>query len=250
MSKWRSVFPMALLAGLLGCVSKGRPTPPTVEVAEVEPADADIYLEFLGQTFARSMVDVGVVKPDATQPLTTIAPLDPIWVRFTISEAQFLSLIEKTRGPVEEGPRLELILSDNSVFPYAGQIVNLLNQADARTGTLELQAEFPNPRHRLLPGHFLRVRYVIEHRTGVILVPQRAVQQKQKVQSVFTVGREDKIQVRVVRTGARIGDAWLIEQGLEPGDRVVVEGFLAVGPGVVVHPIPYQASIHTAKALE
>ncbi len=188
------------------------------------------------------------MKPNAAQPLTTIVPLDPIWVRFKISEAQLLSLAEKTRGPAEEGPRLELILSDDSVYPYAGTVVNLLNPADPRTGTLELQAEFPNPRHRLLPGHFGRVRYVTEHRTDVILVPRRAVRQNQKIQTVFVVGKADKIQARVVKTGSRIGDAWLIEQGLEPGDRVVVDGLLTVRPGVVVHPIPYQGSIHTASA--
>jgi multidrug efflux pump subunit AcrA (membrane-fusion protein) len=303
-SKWRGVFPMALFAGLIGCVSKGRPAPPTVEILEVEPADADIYVEFLGQTFARNMVDVrgrveghiekwlfrpgqeviagqplyilelslaqrgaletatlnveyvtihapisgligdtlapvgGLVRPNAAQPLTTIAPLDPIYVRFKMSEGEFLSFVEKTCGPAEEGPKLELILSDNSVYPYAGQFVNLPNLADTRTSTLELQAEFPNPRHRLLPGRFGRVRYVTEHRAGVILVPQRAVQQNQKMQTVFTVGKGDKIQARVVRTGARIGDAWLIEQGLQPGDRVVVEGFLTVRPGVAVHPVP------------
>jgi len=67
-------------------------------------------------------------------------------------------------------------------------VANTLNQVDPRTGTLELQAEFPNPQHRLLPGQFGRVRYVAEHRTGVILVPQRAVQQNQNIQTVFTVG--------------------------------------------------------------
>jgi len=119
-------------------------------------------------------------------------------------------------------------------------VANTLNQVDPRTGTLELQAEFPNPQHRLLPGQFGRVRYVAEHRTGVILVPQRAVQQNQNIQTVFTVGEGDKIETRGVKTGARIGDAWLIEQGLQPGDRVVVEGILSVRPGVVVHPVPYR----------
>jgi membrane fusion protein (multidrug efflux system) len=111
---------------------------------------------------------------------------------------------------------------------------------DPRTGTLELQAEVPNPQHRLLPAQFGRVRYVAEHRTGVILVPQRAVQQNQSIQTVFTVGEGNKIEARAVKTGARIGDAWLIEQGLKPGDRVVVEGLLTVRPGVVVHPVPYR----------
>ncbi len=182
----------------------------------------------------------GLVNPNATQPLTTIVPLDPIWVRFKVSEAQYLAFMGRKAGPVKEDPALQLLLADNSVFPPAGRVSNSLNQVDPRTGTLELQAEFPNPGHRLLPGQFGRVRYVAEHRTGVILVPQRAVQQNQSIQSVFVVGAGDKIESRPVKTGARIGDAWLIEQGLEPGDRIVVEGLLSVRPGMVVHPVPYQ----------
>ena len=92
----------------------------------------------------------------------------------------------------------------------------------------------------MLPGQFGRVRYVAEHRSGVILVPQRAVQQNQSIQTVYTVGAGDKIESRAVKTGPRVGDSWLIEQGLEPGDRVVVEGLLTVRPGMVVHPIPYR----------
>ncbi len=113
-----------------------------------------------------------------------------------------------------------------------------------------MQAEFPNPQHRLLPGQFGRVRYVAEHRTGVILVPQRAVQQNQSIQTVFTVGAGDKIEARPVKTGARVGDDWLIEQGLQPGDRVVVEGLLTVRPGMVVHPVPYQEKAPRRRAEE
>jgi membrane fusion protein (multidrug efflux system) len=195
----------------------------------------------IGGLIGDTLVPVGgLVNPNAAQPLTTVVPLDPIWVRFKVSESQYLAFMGKNGGPAKEGPRLELILADNSVFPPAGKVTNSLNQVDSRTGTLELQAEFPNPQHRLLPGQFGRVRYVAEHRTGVNLIPQRAVQQNQSIQTVFTVGEGDKIEARPVKTGARIGDAWLIEQGLRPGDRVVVEGLLTVRPGMVVHPVPYQ----------
>jgi membrane fusion protein (multidrug efflux system) len=195
----------------------------------------------IGGLIGDTLVPVGgLVNPDAVQPLTTIVPLDPIWVRFKVSEAQYLSFMGKPVGPAKQGPRLELILADDSIFPQPGTVTNSLNQVDPRTGTLEIQAEFPNPRHKLLPGQFGRVRYVAEHRTGVILVPQRAVQQNQSIQTVFTVGAGNKVEGRVVKTGARIGDSWLIENGLQPGDRVVVEGLLTVRPGAVVHPVPYQ----------
>jgi membrane fusion protein (multidrug efflux system) len=182
----------------------------------------------------------GLVNPNAAQPLTTIVPLDPIWARFKVSEAQYLAFQGNRGGPVKQGPQLQLILADNSTFPQAGRIANSLNEVDQRTGTLELQAEFPNPQHRLLPGQFGRIRYVAEHRTGAILVPQRAVQQNQSIQTVFVVGEGDKIEARGVKTGARIGDSWLIEKGLDAGERVVVEGLLTVRPGMVVHPVPYK----------
>ena len=85
----------------------------------------------------------GLVNPNSAQPLTTIVPLDPIWVRFKVSEAQYLAFMGKKRGPRRTGPPLELILADNSVFPQTGKIENTLNQVDPRTGTLEVQAEFP-----------------------------------------------------------------------------------------------------------
>jgi membrane fusion protein (multidrug efflux system) len=182
----------------------------------------------------------GLVNPNATQPLTTIVPLDPIWVRFKVSEAQYLAFTKTNRGPGKEGPSLQLILADNSVFPQPGKVANSLNQVDPRTGTLEVQAEFPNPQHRLLPGQFGRVRYVAEHRTGAILAPQRAVQQNQSIQTVFVVGPGNKIEARPAKTGPRVGEDWIIEQGLQPGDRVVVEGLLTVRPGMVVRPVPYQ----------
>ena len=182
----------------------------------------------------------GLVNPNAASPLTTIVPLDVIWVRFKISEAEYLKLKGKKGGPAQDGPQLSLILADDSTFPQSGKVANALNQVDPRTGTLELQAEFPNPLHRLLPGQFGRVRYVAEHRTAALLVPQRAVQQNQSIQIVYTVGAGNKIEARPVKTGARVGDAWIIEDGLQAGDRVVVEGLLTVRPGSVVHPMPYR----------
>jgi membrane fusion protein (multidrug efflux system) len=179
----------------------------------------------------------GLVTPGAAQPLTTIVPLDPIWVRFKVSESQYVAL----KGvPLRQSPRLELLLADNSQFGHPGKITNTLNQVDPRTGTLELQAQFPNPEHRLLPGQFGRVRYVAEHRTGVILVPQRAVQQNQSLQIVYVVGQGNKVELRPVTTGPRVGESWLVEKGLNSGDRVIVEGLLTARPGAVVNPTPWQ----------
>jgi len=179
----------------------------------------------------------GLVTPNAAQPLTTIVPLDPIWVRFKVSEAQYLAL---KGGRTTQSMPLELVLADNTRFPQTGHMTNTLNQVDPRTGTLEVQAEFPNPQHKLLPGQFGRIRYVSEHRSGAILIPQRAVQQNQSLQSVFTVSPSNVVESRVVKTGPRVGENWLIEQGLKPGDRVIVEGLLIARPGITVNPQPWK----------
>jgi membrane fusion protein (multidrug efflux system) len=192
----------------------------------------------------------GLVTANSPQPLTTIVPLDPIWVRFKVSESQYLQF-QRLRDQTGDGAALELLLADNSRFPQAGRIENTLNQVDSRTGTLEMQARFPNPDKTVLPGQFGRVRFVTAHRANAILVPQRAVQQSQSLQSVYVVGPGNKIEARPVKTAQRVGEDWIIEQGLEPGERVVVEGLLTVRPGVVVRPVAYRkaaapetASVH------
>ena len=191
----------------------------------------------------------GLVTANSAQPLTTVVPLDPIWVRFKLSESQYLEYERLKHSAKGAGPPLELFLADGTKFPHAGRIENALNQVDPRTGTLEVQARFPNPERVVLPGQFGRVRFETRQRQGVIIVPQRAVQQNQSIRSVYTVGAGDKIEARPVKTGERVGDNWIIEQGLRPGDRVVVEGLLSVRPGVPVRPIPYQKA-NAAPAAE
>ena len=119
---------------------------------------------------------------------------------------------------------------------------NSVNQVDPKTGTLELQARFPNPQRTLLPGQFGKVRLQTETRKQIILVPQRAIQQLQSTQGVFTVGPNNQVQSRAVTTAERVGDAWIVTQGLKPGDRVIVEGQLRVRPGMTVNPQPYRAA--------
>jgi membrane fusion protein (multidrug efflux system) len=182
----------------------------------------------------------GLVTANASQPLTTITPLDPIWVRFQVSETQYLEYERLKRSAKGQGPPLELFLADGSKFPNAGSIENTLNQVDPRTGTLEVQARFPNPQRTVLPGQFGRVRLQTRARAGVILVPQRAVQQNQTIQVVYVLTPDNKIDARPVKTAERVGNDWIVEQGLSPGDRVVVEGLLTVRPGITVRPVPYK----------
>lgn len=186
-----------------------------------------------------SLIPVGgLVTPNAAQPLTTIVPLDPIWVRFKVTEPEYLAWSKRGQRVVESGLPLKLILADNCDHPWPGRIENSLNQVDPKTGTLELQARFPNPQHTVLPGQFGRVRVQVEERHGALVIPQRAVQQLQNMQMVYTVGADNRVAARPVVTGARLGQGWLIEQGLNAGERVIVEGQLKVRPGSIVKPLP------------
>ncbi len=189
-----------------------------------------------------SLIPVGgLVTPNSPQPLTTIVPLDPIWVRFKVTEAEYLSWAKRGEKTFSADLPLSLILADGTEFASKGRIENSLNQVDGKTGTLELQARFPNPQHTLLPGQFGRVRVEVEHRTNALVVPQKAVQQLQNMQIVYTVGPDNKVLVRAVQTGGRTGELWVVEQGLKPGDRIIVEGLMRVRPGARVQPLPYRA---------
>ena len=179
----------------------------------------------------------GLVTANAQQPLTTIVPLDPIWVRFKVTESQYLAF--KKRGSLSQSP-LTLVLADNSEFPQKGYITNTLNQVDPKTGTLEMQANFPNPQGTLLPGQFGKVGMQTEFRKNVVLVPQRAVQQLQNMLSVYTVNSNNQVELRMITTAERSGDNWIVTQGLKAGDRVIVEGLLRVRPGMAVNPKPYR----------
>jgi membrane fusion protein (multidrug efflux system) len=181
----------------------------------------------------------GLVTANAAQPLTTIVPLDPIWVRFKVTESRYLSF---KKNPTLLRSALTLILADASEFPQKGRIENTLNQVDPKTGTLELQASFPNPQHTLLPGQFGKVRVETELRRNVILVPQRAIQQIQSEQTVFTVNASNIVELRAITTAERVGEDWIVQQGLKPGDRVIVEGQLKVRPGMRVTPTPWHAA--------
>jgi len=184
-----------------------------------------------------SLIQVGgLVSKNSPQPLTTIVPLDPIWVRFKVSESDMRAY--QSRANAQSLP-FQLILADNTVHPYPGHFANTVNQVDPKTGTLEVQVTFANPKQTILPGQFGRVRVRSSEKTNAILIPQKAVQDLQGMQSVLTVGPENKVLVRSVVTGDRVDENWVIEQGLKPGDRVIVEGLQKAQPGGVVTPKPY-----------
>ncbi len=192
----------------------------------------------IGGVIGDTLVPVGgIVTANSAQPLSVIVPLDPIWVRFQMSEAQYLAYGKKQKASTGG---LQLLLADGSTFPHAGSIETVLNEVDPKTGTLEVQARFPNPEGKVLPGQFGRVRFQTDEKKDIIVVPQRAVQQVQSLQTVYTVGADNKVEARAVTTAERVGEGWIIEQGLKPGDSVIVEGQMRIRPGVPVTVKPFQ----------
>jgi membrane fusion protein (multidrug efflux system) len=193
----------------------------------------------IGGRIGDSLIPVGgLVTKNSATPLTTVQPLDPIWVRFKVSESDYLKFLKQSGPDDLRHSSLALLLADNTTYPIMGRFQDASNQVDAKTGTLELQATFPNPKHELLPGQFGRVRVRVRERRDVLLVPQRAITELQGSQSVLTVGSGNKVEARNVVLGDRTEGKWIVEQGLKAGDRVIIDGLMTLRPGAPVTPQP------------
>jgi membrane fusion protein (multidrug efflux system) len=138
---------------------------------------------------------------------------------------------------------LDLILGGEKVYPHKGQFFLVDRQVDVKTGTIRVAALFPNPNNFLRPGQFARVRAVTKTKEKALLVPQRAVMEMQGSYQVAVVTPENKVEIRPVKVGERIGTLWIIDQGLNQGERVVVEGLQKVKAGMTVKPEPLQAPV-------
>lgn len=176
--------------------------------------------------------------------MTTVSQVNPIKVYFNPSETEYLAWVAK-HGPIdktieasarlEQGP-LQLILADGSVYGHRGKPFLAGREIDVKTGTIQLAGVFPNPENILRPGQYAKIRVITETKKGAILVPQRAVSELQGVFQVGVVGADNKVEIKAVETGPRVGSLWVVEKGLSPGDRVIVEGLQKVRPGMEVKP--------------
>ena len=181
-----------------------------------------------------------LVGPGQVEELTTVSTVDPIKVYISVSEQEYMKAMEyrQAHGPLARQISLELILADGHVYPYKGEFALADRQVDVKTGTIKVGALFKNPGNILRPGQFGRVRALMGVKKGALLVPQRAVTELQGSYQVAVVGPDNKIDIRPVKAADRVDLLWVIDEGLKPGERVVVEGIQKVRQGMPVNPKP------------
>jgi RND family efflux transporter MFP subunit len=205
-----------------------------VETATIQLGYTTIRSPLDGR-MGRAEVRVGslVGRSDSTL-LATVSTLDPMYVNFSVSEREALSVwrqLSSRSGALA----LTITLPDDSTYPHGGRFDFVDRAVDPRTGTLALRATFPNPNRLLQPGQYTRLRVLLENRDALV-VPQAAIQESQGSASLFVVGPDRTVQSRTVRMGPRFGPLWVVEDGVKPGEHVVVKGLQQVRAGMRVEP--------------
>ena len=229
--------------------------------AAVDSAQAQVHESELNLGFTKiiSPIDgiagiaeaqVGDLVGPSSPQLTMVSTVDPIKVYFPISEQEFLKAAEKMLAAEKNGitnqPHekiLDLTLVDGTKYPHKGRVIIANRQVNIRTGTILIAGLFDNPRRLLRPGQYAHVRAVVKTCPDAILVPQRAVIETQGTCHVIVVDENNRSSIRSVQMGERHGQFWIVNQGLHPGERVIVEGTQKVREGTIVNPKPYKPDV-------
>jgi RND family efflux transporter MFP subunit len=221
-----------------------------VKSGEAQVEQAQLNLDFCHVTSLLdgiagiATVQIGnLVNPTAV--LTSVSRVEPIKAYFPISEQTYMKFAKRINarsnyrddieGP-KDAPPLQLILADGTTYPHQGKILYTDRQVDITTGSIRIASSFPNPENILRPGQFGRIRAATEQVNGALLVPQRAVNELQGTYQVAVVGEGNKVSIRSVKVGDRVGENWIIQDGVKPGEMVIVEGLQKVRDGSVVKP--------------
>ena len=225
-------------------VQANRAAKAAVKAAEAQVEQAQLNLEF---TDVKSLVDgiAGIAQVQIgnlvtpTTVLTSVLQINPIKAYFSISEQEYIHFADRINADAQKetpsnGPPFELILADGSVYPHKGTGLLANRQVDVSTGSIQIVCSFPNPQNFLRPGQFGRLRAAPEVRRGALLVPQKAVSELQGDYQVAVVGADNKVSIRAVKAGDRVGPMWIVEGGVTPGEQVVVEGLQKVQNGGTV----------------
>ncbi|HYX54464.1 MAG TPA: efflux RND transporter periplasmic adaptor subunit [Candidatus Limnocylindrales bacterium] len=215
-----------------------------VETAKAAVEQAELNLEF---TKVTSLVDgiAGIAQTQIgnlvspTTVLTSVSQVNPIKAYFSISEQQYLASQRADKNGSTDpwkGVKLKLMLADGTEFPHPGSFLLADRQVDPNTGTIRVAGSFPNPNNLLRPGQFGRVIAETGTQRSALLVPMRAVTELQGNYQLAVVGSDNKVNIRPVKVGPTVGKMFVIEDGLKPQDRVIVEGLQKVKDGTVVTP--------------
>jgi len=196
----------------------------------------------------QAQLQVGALVNLGSGPVTSVSTVDPIKVYFTVGEPQYLAWrkrfpTETSRLAADKNLRLELILADGSTYAHEGTFYFADRQVNESTGAIRIAGLFPNPGNILRPGGYGKVRAAVRLQQDALLVPQRAVSELQGSYQIAIVDDKNKVSIRAVKVGDRVGSQWIIADGIKPGERVIAEGVQKVRPGMQVNPKPFAPEI-------
>ncbi|GAB4117362.1 MAG: efflux RND transporter periplasmic adaptor subunit [Sideroxydans sp.] len=220
--------------------------------AQEEVNYANVPAPISGHIGRAEVTEGALVSKSSATLLATIEQLDPVYVNFTQSASDLLRLRQAVATGVlkrADSARVELLLEDGSLYARTGKISFTDLAVDAGTGSVSLRAEFSNPKHELLPGMFVRLRFPEAMAENTLRVPQRAVQSGPQGQFVMVVGPDNKVMPRPVITGGMAGADFVIASGLQGGEQVIVNGLQRARPGTVVKPVPVVETMKLEKQL-
>ena len=216
-----------------------------LETAELNLSYAKVAAPIAGRIGKALATEGALVSATEATQLAVIRQLDPIYVDFTRSSTEMLKLRRtleagRVQGVASKEARVSLVLEDGSIYAQPGRILFSDIAVEEDTGSVTLRAEFPNPDGMLLPGMFVRGRIEIGVEEKAILVPQRGVARDATGHaSVLVVNGKNEIEQHPIQTGGVHGDNWIVESGVAPADRIIVEGLQKVRPGMTVVPVPF-----------
>jgi RND family efflux transporter MFP subunit len=188
-----------------------------------------------------AQAQVGDLVSTSSGVLTTVSTLDPVRDYFTVSEQEYLALRKQVSRSDADRWKLQLILADGTTYPHEGEFYFADRQVNQNTGAIQLAALFANPGNVLRPGQYGKVRAVIRVQRNALVIPQAAVTDEQGTYLVAVVGGDNRVAMRPVQVGERTGTMWVMQNGLKPGEHVVVEGQQNLRPGMPVQTKPFKA---------
>ena len=206
-----------------------------VRSAELDLSYCDVTSPIEGYAGRQQHSEGSLVSPGVDGLLTTVVQRDQVWVRFGISEQEFKRLFAGESAQAFAA-KVEILMPDKSVYPVAGKVNFVSAQVDARLGTIQMRAEFPNDKNVFLPGQYVGVHLLGQSIAGAVTVPASCLMQSAKGRFVYVLNAENKAQINPVEVGEILADKAVLSTGLKNGDRVVIDNLQKIRPGAVLIP--------------